>query len=112
MQSVDTPRETLALLVARHLVIGRGAEMEDSSPVKIALAKLTDLVDRRQIPASQHQQLLYLLQSLEGCDLDHCDRTSEIVNRVAMSVALWPEEFPDHELERLRDILYEAPEGL
>lgn len=99
------PREALALLVARHLVIDPEREAEGFSPVRIGMQRLNDLRDRKQIPASEHQQLFYLLESLEDCDLDRCETSGKLIEHVAMSLVLWPEEFPDQELARLRDVL-------
>lgn len=93
------------MLAARHLVIDPEGEAEGLSPVRIGMQRLKGLRDRRQIPLSEHQQLFYLLESLEDCDLDRCEMTSELIDHVAMSLVLWPEEFPDQELARLREVL-------
>lgn len=98
-------RSALAYEVARRLIYFPGAELLGRSPVHAAQEKLDKLLTGKQIPESEYRQLSRLLQSLEGCDMDRCERTDDLVQEVTMSLTIWPEEFPDEELERLRQLL-------
>ena len=73
--------------------------------VDAARRKLDTLLAAKQIPESEHRQLPYLHQSLEGCDIDRCDRVDDLVQEVTTSLTVWPEVFPEEELERLQGLL-------
>lgn len=104
-EGADTSRSALAYQVARRLVYFSGSELEGLSAVQVAKAKLDELLAGKQIPESEHRQLFYLLQSLEGCDIDRCERVDDLIHEVTMSLTVWPEVFPDEELERLQGLL-------
>jgi hypothetical protein len=101
----DVPRSALAYEVARRLVYLSGPEFPQLSAVQAAREKLDGLLALKQIPESEHRQLFYLLQSLEGCDMDRCERVDDLVHEVTTSLTVWPEVFPNAELERLQGLL-------
>ena len=101
----DVPRSALAHQVARRLIYVSGSELEGLSAVQAAKEKLDKLLAGKQIPESEHRQLFHLLQGLEGCDIDRCDRVDDLVQEVTTSLTVWPEVFPDEELERLQGLL-------
>jgi hypothetical protein len=105
LQGTDTPRSVLAHLVARHLVASSNPETPEISPVRAGIQKLDKLLAAKQIPESEYRQLLYLLRTLEGCDSNRCEWIDDLVQEVTTSLTVWPEVFPDQELERLRDLL-------
>ena len=104
-EGTDAPRSALAYQVARRLVYFSGSEFPELSAVQAAKENLDKLLAGKQIPESEHRQLFYLLKSLEGCDIDHCERVDDLVQEVTTSLTVWPEEFPDEELERLQGLL-------
>jgi len=104
-EGADASRSALAYQVARRLIYFSGSEIKGLSAVQEAKEKLDKLLAGKQIPESEHRQLFYLLQSLEGCDIDRCERVDDLVQEVATSLAVWPEVFPDEELERLQGLL-------
>jgi hypothetical protein len=99
------PRSALACQVARRLIYFPGSEFPGLSPVHAAKEQLRKLLSGRQIPESEYRQLSLLLQNLEGCDMDRCEKTDDLVQEVTMSLTVWPEVFPDEELERLQGLL-------
>lgn len=101
----DALRSALAYEVARRLIYFSGSEFKGLSAVQAAKEKLDKLLADKQIPESEHRQLFYLLQSLEGCDMDRCERVDDLVQEVTTSLTVWPEVFPDEELERLQGLL-------
>jgi len=104
-EGTDAPRSALAYRVARRLIYFSGSELKGLSAVQTAKEKLDRLLAGKQIPQSEHQQLFYLLQSLEGCDIDRCERVDDLIHEVTTSLTVWPEVFPDEELERLQGLL-------
>lgn len=104
-EGAEAPRSALAYEVARRLIFYSGSEFPGLSAVQAAKDKLDRLLAGEQIPESEHRQLFNLLQSLEGCDLDRCERVDDLVQEVTMSLSVWPELFPDEELERLQSLL-------
>jgi hypothetical protein len=104
-KGVGASRSTLAHEVARRLVYLSGSEFKELSAVQAAKKKLDELLAAKQMPESEHRQLFYLLQSLEGCDLDRCERVDDLVQEVTTSLTIWPEVFSDEELERLQGLL-------
>lgn len=104
-EGADARRSVLAYEVARRLIYFSGSESSKLSVVKGAKEKLDRLVAIKQIPESEHRQLLRLLESLEGCDMDRYERAGDLVQEVTMSLTVWPELFSDEELERLRGLL-------
>ena len=102
---VDAPRSVRAYQVARRLIYFSGAEFPGLSAVGAARGKLDKMLARKQIPESEHRQLSYLWESLEGCDIDRCDRVDDLVQEVTTSLTVWPGVFPDEELERLQGLL-------
>jgi hypothetical protein len=99
------PRSEIAYEVARRLLYFSGSELEGLSPVQGAKEKLDELVLGREIPESERRRLLSFLLSLEGCDLDRCERTDELIQEVTMSLT-GSDEFSDAELGRLHDLLW------
>ena len=99
------PRAVLAREVARRLIYLSEAASPGLSPVRAAKDKLDELLARKQIPESEYRQLFSLLETLEGCDLDRCERTDDLVHEVTMNLTVWPEAFSDQELERLHGLL-------
>jgi hypothetical protein len=104
-EGTDTSRSALAYQVARRLIYFSSSEFKGLSAVQAAKEKLDKLLAGKQIPESEHRQLFCLLQSLEGCDIDRCERVDDLVQEVTMSLTVWPEVFPDEELERLHGLL-------
>ena len=104
-EGADAPRSVLAYEVARRLVYHSGSEFPGLSAVQTAKDKLDRLLAGKQIPESEHRQLFNLLQGLEGCDIDRCNRVDDLVQEVTTSLTVWPEVFPYEELERLRGLL-------
>ena len=104
-EGADAPRSALAYRVARGLIYSSGYELKELSVVQAAKEKLDELLAAKQIPESEHQQLLRLLQSLVGCDMDRSERVDDLIQEVATSLTVWPEVFPDEELERLQGLL-------
>ena len=104
-EGTDATRSALACQVARRLIYFSGSEPKGLSAVQAAKAKLDELLACTQIPESEHRQLFYLLQSLEGCDMDRCERVDDLLQEVTTSLTVWPEVFPDEELERLQGLL-------
>ena len=98
-------RSTLAYEVSRRLMYFSGSDQEGLSVVKEAKENLDKLLAAKQIMVSEHRQLSYLFSSLEGCDMDRCEKTDDLVQEVTMSLTVWPEVFPDEELERLQGLL-------
>ena len=103
-EAADAPRLALAYEVARRLVYLSGPEFPEL-PVVQAAKKLESLLALKQISESQHQQLLCLLNSLEGRDMDRCERIDDLADELTRSLTVWPEVFPDAELERLQGLL-------
>jgi hypothetical protein len=104
-EEAPTPRSLLAYEVARRLLYLSGSELTELSPVQAAKEKLEKLVNSKHISESEYRRLLSLLLSLEGCDMDRCERTDDLVHEVTMNLTVWPEEFPEEELARLKDLL-------
>jgi len=104
-EGADAPRSALAHRVARGLIYSSGYELKELSAVQAAKEKLDELLAGKEIPESEHRQLSHLLQSLEGCDMDRCERVDDLIQEVTTSLTVWPEVFPDEELERLRGLL-------
>jgi hypothetical protein len=101
----DASRSTLAYKVARRLICFSGSEFEANSAVQVAKEKLHELLAGEHIPESQHRQLFYALESLEGCDIDRCVRLEGLVQEVATSLRARPDVFSEEELERLLHLL-------
>ena len=101
----DVSRSTLAYEVARRLIYLSAPDFPEVSVVRVSKSTLDKLLGARQMPESEHRQLLYLLNSLDGCDLDRCERVDDLVQEIASTLTLWPEAFPDGELMRLRGLL-------
>ena len=78
----DASRSTLAYKVARRLICPPGSEFEALSMIQVSKEKLHELLASKQIPESQHRQLFYVLESLEGCDIDRCERLDDLVREV------------------------------
>jgi hypothetical protein len=100
-----TPRSVLSYEVARRLIYSSDSESAELPPVQAAKEKLEKLANSKQIPEREYQRLPSLLRSLEGCDMDRCERTDDLVQEVTRLLSVWPEEFPEKELKRLREPL-------
>jgi hypothetical protein len=96
------PRSTLAYEVSRRLMCFSGCGRERLSVVKAAKENLDKLLAAKRIMVSEHRQLSHLFNSLEGCDMDRYERVDDLVQEVTRLLTVWPEVFPDQELERLR----------
>ena len=96
------PRSTLAYEVSRRLMHFSGSDQGGLSVVKEAKENLDELLAAKQIMVSESGQLSHLFNSLEGCDMDRCERVEDLVQEVTRLLTVWPEVFPDQELERLQ----------
>src|ERR1035441_3243831 len=94
-------RWALAREVSRRLIYASGSEFKELSAVQAAKKKLEGLFAAGQMPQSEHRHLFYLLQSLEGGDIDRYDLVDDLVRELTTSLTIWPEVFPDEELARL-----------
>ena len=72
-------RSALAREVSRRLIYVSGSESKELSAVQAAKKKLDELFAAGQMPPSEHRHLFYLLQSLEGCDIDRYDLVDDLV---------------------------------
>jgi hypothetical protein len=82
-----------------------GSKSPGLSPVQGAKEKVDEPAVRRRVSESGRRQLFSLLKGLEGCHIDRFEKTDELVQQVTRFLAVWPEMFPDQELERLREVL-------
>lgn len=104
-EGAGASRSALAHEVARCLTDVSGSELKGLPALRVAKKRLDELLAAAQIPEGEYRQLFYLLQSLEGCGIDRCDRIEDLVQEVTTSLTIWPEVFSDEELERLRGLL-------
>ena len=95
-------RSMLAHEVSRRLMRSIGSDQAGLSVVKAAKENLDELLAAKQVMASEYRQLSHLFNSLEGCDMDRCERVDDLVQEVTRLLTVWPEVFPDRELERLQ----------
>jgi hypothetical protein len=95
-------RSTLAYEVSRRLMYFSDSDQEGLSVVKAAKENLGELLAAKQIRVSEYRQLSHLFDSLEGCDMDRSERIDDLVQEVTRLLTVWPEVFPDQELERLQ----------
>ena len=98
-------RRALAREVSRRLIYVSGSEFKELSAIQAAKKKLDELFAAGQMPQSEHRHLFYLLQSLEGCDIDRYDLVDELVQELTTSLTIWPEVFSSAEFQRLQGLL-------
>ena len=98
-------RWALAREVSRRLIYVSGSEFKELSSVQAAKKKLDELFAAGLMPQSEHRHLFYLLQNLEGGEIDRYDLVDDLVQEVATSLTIWPEVFSSAEFQRLQGLL-------
>ncbi len=102
---ISPPRSLVAYDVARRLIYHSVTSHPKLSPVATAQTRLDEMLEAGLIPASEHRQLSELLLTVEGCDFEQCSQVDDLVREVTLDLTNLLEQFPEHVLVRLRDLV-------